>query len=788
MSTPSRIDEIRRRIGAGERGQTRHATWLLDWIGEANPNKLTVATIRKMERDPQVRAGLLIRELAILGKPGAFHYKPRHPKNAGEVDLGKRMVAFLTHVWENLQPNPHVALHHLLGGRRFGFVVLEKIWASAPGLEGKPVLRLSDHPDFPGFVWIERLKLLPPESLENAGFASDIFGNLTGVFQHFTPPTVTGMPITGLAYAAQATGAPFVAFKGDDLKRLIVYRANYEDGQLYGRSDLEAAYNVWYSKQAAHAWRNQLLERLSGTVIGEAEAGQLDKLKAALQEVGPAGVLAVPKDSKVQLLQGWEGAVRGYQEAIGYDDHQILRAVLVPDLAVGGGAAQEGGSYARAASDFNALMLVCRQLQLELEEVIEEQLVRPLIDANFGPQPTYPTFDFPQLQEKDREQLARVFDWAIKGGWADPSIDAAFMRLETGLPEAPEGFEFERPEQPSLFGEPGDPEDPEAQREQREEKRGQASARAPPAPAGPSGVYERAEPRQGRRLLVERLEAKARARVGDAAERLRDQVLTNLPQSAEPREVEKVYVPTMWLAAALDDVAAQVLAEVAHDAARTWRGLGRDDVARRVDALAKGEASARAPAGGLRGLVARISARTPRETEDALRAYTQWARQLNESQSRTAAADLAEQLRRRILDAYSLGMSPGEVAQALEADFASYTLRQIESVAGTTLMDMVNSARNATIDAAGDAVQGVKLVPLLDDATTPFCRDLAGRSIAKTDPLYERFRNPPYDYECRTQPLPILTDEPWAFNTDWQAWFEAHRGVPGGRFLYPGAT
>lgn len=750
----------------GERGQTRNSAWahFLQEFGLPNPDKLDVATYRKMELDPQVRDGLLLRELAIIGKPGRFNFKPRIADDRAEAQLGQRMVNLLTWVWDNLQPSPTVVLRDLLSARRFGFAVVEKIWASAYGPNGQPTLRLAEHPDFDGFLYIERLKLLPPESLEKNGLLEDEFGRLRAVIQNFN--AATGARREPIPRDIVYTPAPLtrrwypVEFRGDDLSRLIVYRANYEEGNPYGQSDHKPAYNAWYAKQATHAYRNMLLERLSGTVVGEAEAGQLAELKKALGDIGPGAVLAVPRDSKVTILQGWEGAVRGFQEAIEYDDSQILRAYLVPNLTAGGGVS-DTGSFARAQSDFETFLLVCRQIQLELEEVIEEGFVKPLIDANFGPQPVYPTFDFPPLQEKDRTKLASVWAQAIKDGYVDPTIDGDWLREEIGAPPAPEGYRFQRPEPPAPFGgAPGDA-----------AKREELAAKLAEKPTRFEGVESRAQ----NHLAVRNLEAKARASVGDAFEAQRRGLLASAPRSSAPGELARIRIPDAYLQGALDALADEVLRGVADDMARKWRALGRPDLATAAEALQ--------PRLAAKSLLGRVLAAQHTEPEP-LRAYRAWARALNELESQRSAAELQNRLRVRALQGFETGMTPDEVARSLENEFTTYTLQQLETVSRTTVLDFYNSARNATIDAAGDAIAGLRFVPLLDDATTTFCRDIAGRSIARTDPNYERLRNPPYWYNCRTTVVPILATELWTFDRDWATWLDAHRGVQGGGFVY----
>jgi SPP1 gp7 family putative phage head morphogenesis protein len=172
------------------------------------------------------------------------------------------------------------------------------------------------------------------------------------------------------------------------------------------------------------------------------------------------------------------------------------------------------------------------------------------------------------------------------------------------------------------------------------------------------------------------------------------------------------------------------------------------------------------------------------ETLDALMAYKAWSQKLNSMTADQMAGDLQSRLRMRVLQAFARGALQEEIPRIVANEFANYTGPQLATVTQTTVMDYYNTARHAAFEAAGDYVQGVRFVPLLDATTTPFCRDIVGRSIVKTDPLFEKIV-PPFWYNCRTMAVPVTRmDVGWVFNTDWPAWLSAHRTSEGGGFLY----
>lgn len=777
MQSP--IEQIRQRNSpAGERGQTRSAYYwyIRHHIGLPNPDRLDAATYRKMEFDPQVKAGVMIREFAILGKPPVFNYTARDPKDPVEKAEGERMVSFLDWVWRRLQPNWLTFLRNILSARRFGFAVVEKVWSSTIDANGDPALRLIEDGPWKGFAYIEKCKLLPPESVGKIGFATDEYGNMIAVIQNLAtfgrPQTLVGLG--GVVPAPWKDYQWRIVFAGMDLDRLIIYTANYENGNHYGTSDLQAAYNHWYSKQTNLAARNVLLERTSGILIGKYDnADSQERLQEALDNVGPGAILTVPKESEVALLEGWEQAIQGYQLAIEYDDRQILQSLLVPPLVIGG-QAQDGGSYARAASDFNSFMQAIRSIQLEVETVVERQFIAPLIKANFGNVETMPTFDFPELQEKDRSRLADTWQKAVDTGYVDPAVDAWWMRQEMGVPEDAPGHLFQKPQaQVAPFGQSSNgPDFGGGDLENKREDTGgvNASLRAQKADT-PAAAFEAHDSAQAVGLVVDNNEAKAKAAIGEALMDHLHDLLLDAPKDSSEGELGKLDVEADWFTSVLDGLGEEVLQYVMKDMARKFQASGKTDVARRLSAKKVRAAKANEPAQNDLLL-------------EALAAYREWARKLNQAQGDKMAAELAGRLRLRVIQAYALGLTPEEVGKRIADEFSTYVQNQVQTVARTTVMDLFNSARETAYEAAGDYVLGLKFVPVLDKATTPFCRAIQGRSISKQDPLYQRLASPPFDYNCRTMTVPVTTDDAgWRFDTDWQNWLAKNVDEKGGQFI-----
>ncbi|MEW6282138.1 MAG: hypothetical protein AB1758_26265 [Candidatus Eremiobacterota bacterium] len=121
--------------------------------------------------------------------------------------------------------------------------------------------------------------------------------------------------------------------------------------------------------------------------------------------------------------------------------------MLLPSLIADHGST----GYSLGQQHFDLFALSLEQLLGEVTEVLLEQLIRPLIEVNFGPQDDFGEFTIENFQADDQKLLAEVFQVLTNVGVLDASRieDLNQMRLAMGFPElSPEDVEPSEPQMP----------------------------------------------------------------------------------------------------------------------------------------------------------------------------------------------------------------------------------------------------------------------------------------------------------------------------------------------------
>lgn len=151
---------------------------------------------------------------------------------------------------------------------------------------------------------------------------------------------------------------------------------------------MDAAYKHWQAKQSLlSAWKLHLEKFAMPTVLGKFERGlppdEQSSLLRSLQDIQNSTAVVYPAEIDVALLGGNKEPSTGFQEAIEFHNREIARSVLGQTLTTDEG--RRVGSLALGKVHLQILLLQVNAIRRELaESVLTEQLVRPLVEANFG--------------------------------------------------------------------------------------------------------------------------------------------------------------------------------------------------------------------------------------------------------------------------------------------------------------------------------------------------------------------------------------------------------------------
>jgi hypothetical protein len=326
-----------------------------------------------------------------------------------------QVTTFVHECLEGMQDSLPIAAMDILSALWAGFSTTEIVWKP----EGKQI----------------KLDYLATYHPSTVTFVLNSRGRLDGVKQRWL-------------FSALDTDIP--------VEKCLIYTHNKRFNNYYGISAFKRIRKNWLLKDAFLKMWARALDKYGtplttaivpdGNVVdpetGE-EVSQLEyatKLLANLQS-GTALALSAKGDGKDNRLPEVKATFPGsgvgdsFNQAVSYLNKMICRGMLIPSLVFDEGA--RSGSYALGESHFDAFMLAIRSIYVQLTDILLDQLIRRLVEYNFGPQDEYGTFQEKPPGEDQIKVLSEAFLALTNGGYLDPAIqeDLNYVRVATGLPE-----------------------------------------------------------------------------------------------------------------------------------------------------------------------------------------------------------------------------------------------------------------------------------------------------------------------------------------------------------------
>lgn len=318
----------------------------LELPGYGSP--LSPANIAEMERDAMIQTALTIKKLAVLA--AEIRILP-----ASSSPRARRNAAFVERCFSEMEGDPRTILTDAMDAFARGWSVLELEFA--PQSSSLMLARVS------------------PKDPQYFGLEFDRFGAIEGLTMRLPGESEIRLPRSRFA--------------------LYMNRRGYAAPK--GRSDLEPAWRHFQSKKTLQAaWRAHLERFASPTVLGRYARGlPLDEQTSvlqALQGLHENTAIVFPNEIEVNTLHGRESDNNAFQEAIEFHNREIARSILGQTLTTDEG--RRVGSLALGKVHLQVLLLQIDALRRELADtVMTEQIIRPLIELNFGPG-DIPKFEF----------------------------------------------------------------------------------------------------------------------------------------------------------------------------------------------------------------------------------------------------------------------------------------------------------------------------------------------------------------------------------------------------------
>jgi hypothetical protein len=374
----------------GEDLEVNQTTGILEETDE-----ITIDTYRKMRKDPQVKACLLVLKLPILQTGWELQASTEEGQQ-----LSKWCELMLT---EYMEDSIEYYSREMLTALDFGRSITEKIWQ----LKSVPT-----DPDNPDSQKLEeriiplKLKTYDPRNIKIK----------------LDPKTLK------LVGAVQTQGQKEITIPAD---KLLVYSHEKEFNNYNGESALRAAYKPWVIKEFLQKFWNIALERygspLSTMKVPNVE-GSLSKAIALMDMIKTKSGIPLPEGYEMQI-HNLANAGMSFKEAIEYQDIQIARAMLIPDLVFSNSG---GGAYALSKTHEGFFEMRLNGIAGELADIKSKYLIRPMVRYNFGEVREYPAFKYNKVGQDDITALASIIQQMITGKVIAPT--EGWIRERLGIP------------------------------------------------------------------------------------------------------------------------------------------------------------------------------------------------------------------------------------------------------------------------------------------------------------------------------------------------------------------
>ncbi len=656
-----------------------------DLVRKFGGNSAGLRKYEAMRRDDAVKAALYTKKAALLAS--GWRIDP-----ATDDDQGKEIADFITNnLIQYYEGNFESGLWEVLSAMDFGYSVTEKIYDI-----------------YDGKVYLKELKTRPPHTFE---FHLDPHGNfLQNGFKQWTE---------------QGSLIPL------PLENFIIFTHNKEFSNLYGESDLRAAYRSWWSKDNLIKFWNIYLERF-GNPLMIAKYGKTTNsteranLQDMLDNLQAKTSFVMPNDVELDIKESMRNSGGDYDKAIEMHNTSITRSILMPNLL--GFGQTGGGSYALGKTQFDVLLWILEKVRRELENVINEHIIRPLVEMNFGDQEAYPLFKFNPIYEEDKNTKADLIIKAIQSGAIQTDLETEnHIRTLLGMPE--KAVEDILPVANPIVTDPKEP----------AETKTFAFRRA----------FTSYEKRMDFSLIKKNLTTDIDGYIDGIKEtlrKIRDDYTTQILRK------KLIETQNVAMASKLDF---KYIGEL---------GLQIEGI------LRKGSESGRKIA---KDTYKKSYAQNATKIGLVPSKASMWIKAQSQILTSKIADDLDHKVKSQLMDGISKGLSPAQVVHNIEAEFEKYvategfegsteTSDRLYTEVNTTYAKAYASGMeeyNKELEVEGEIV-AYQWSSILDDATTEGCKELDGAIYGIDNPIWNQIQQPRH-WNCRSLKVPIFKGETW---------------------------
>jgi len=325
------------------------------------------AYLREIEQKNGFLYGVLrTRQQSLLKK--TWDIKP-----ASDDDRDLMIAAFVRDALERIEGSFLDDLRNIGNAMRYGYSIAELVWQ--PWDSARYGERIA-------------LRAIKDKSPEHFQFQADRYGNLLGLYQHTMSRPRRLLP----------------------LSKFVHYAFESEGENPYGQGLLSRCYwHDWFMREGWKFWA-VYLERfgsplIRATVPHGTTPAQKEELESVITSIQQRTGIVIPEGFALDFVEATRTGSAGYQEFIAEQKEAIAVVVLGQTLTtfVGAHGSQALGSVHQKTKE----EIIAADAE-SLATVVNEQIIRRLVDANFSGVDRYPVWVWEITNMTELEAFARI--------------------------------------------------------------------------------------------------------------------------------------------------------------------------------------------------------------------------------------------------------------------------------------------------------------------------------------------------------------------------------------------
>jgi SPP1 gp7 family putative phage head morphogenesis protein len=675
----------------------------------------------QMRNDDMVKAAMSLKKQFII----AGGWDVESPEGAPE---DWEVTEFVEEALKRVDGAFSQSLLQILTALDYGFSVTEKVYEP-----------------YDGKLWLKKLSTVSPHDIQ---FKMNEYGELLAIQQMGN-----------------------VTNKVEDLPlgKFVLFTWDSDFTNPYGTSDLAAVHRPYIMKSQAYNWLAMMLERYGVPPVfvhynQEAIPKNVqDGLLQALRDWQIGGFGLFPRGENKDAVEFYTPEIAGqvssvFVPALTMFNTDIARGLLMPGLLGVTPDAQQG-SFARANVSFDVFMLVVEHARSQLADVIiQEQIIKPLVDLNFAGVTEYPKFKWRPLSDDVRVDLINA--WGTLTGQRvvqTTPADEAHIRKQLRFPELATAHDSAAEMEPGSYGPqamaPAAGETPEGDAKEDPED--------PEADAPEEGDKEEADTSkkklsEERRALTTHEMKVNFTKIENDFDELQDTYIRRLKRVMEDMrgavmsDIRRDWTPTLEFATSYaklpktDDLLTEVSAFLNDGMQR-----GRESLIRELPGAKFAEASL-----------------PDADLDDALAYLRAKAFYVSGVTDQKVLTDVRQALLQGVSNGETLDEIMGRIREIFKPyveesrDAAGVLLEpsRLETIVRTNLTDVYNQGRMVQGAQAEEYLEGWQYSAILDSRTTEVCKHMDGKVFLADDKRAMALR-PPRHFNCRSLMVPIVVGE-----------------------------